>query len=233
LIVKLNIKGIGRVSSVIGEIRHDSYEPSLPLEYSQESPENKQYDQPYIINLPTLLQRSGLVKESQLFWKGRLPCKKLKKCCCYLFTLISYPSHQSPKQHIYALFQSLPSVFGLIIASTLFGKKFDASKLQLQKLVPENQIVLSGRICSSKYVDDDGNCTFDRSEIVSSRSEDLKTEKSTDIGGQDIAKVHDKDQIIDSQATGESESREKNDADADQDECPVCRFMKAGIFFDD
>lgn len=156
--------GVGKISSMIGEISDDKFVPSLPLE-GQYDPNNS-----YLMDLPTLLANTGFVRPQQTFWKGRLP------------------------------------------PSSLSGRSYPADKVT-QSLIPfEKQIVVSGRLCSSEYVDEDGNCTFDRRQIVTAPVVEKEGEKAPE--SETPATITTKDQ---------SKTKE------DESECPVCKFMKAGI----
>lgn len=75
-----------------------------------------------------------------------------------------------------------------------------------------HQIVLEGRLCRADMIDADGNCTFDRSQIK------LGDESNLD----DLSEIPSESAVI------ISEDKYAINDETEKDECPVCRYMKAG-----
>lgn len=77
-----------------------------------------------------------------------------------------------------------------------------------------HQIVLEGRLCRADMLDGDGNCTFDRSQLMSDSDLDNLDKPPSMVPSESAAIVTDNKYTV-------NEETEK-------EECPVCRYMKAG-----
>lgn len=94
---------------------------------------------------------------------------------------------------------------------------YPAHKIEFEAIPSEKQLVVAGIICSSLYVDKDGNCTFDR---------------ATDMQ-QSGAPVPSEEQIQNHRTNGrrnkdDTKTNPVNAEPVDEKECPVCRYMKGG-----
>lgn len=165
-----DIVGVGRISTMVGELKEESYEVALPIVVSGTKESHKQM----LLDLPTRLHKSIEASELDL-WKGHL--------------------HRG-------------SVRGSIYPGIMF--------VTYRSLPWEQQVVVEGTICSSSLIDDEGGCDYDHSK--EELSDELKTEllKVTPAHEKDVAeKVHASD-------------AERRELDTDEDECPVCRYIKKG-----
>lgn len=110
---------------------------------------------------------------------------------------------------------------GRLPGATVNNHYYPAEKVTVVALPPLKHVVVDGYICSDKYLGDDGNCLFDRSEIVyesdknkvaNEDSQSTYTDHSnTDISSHTANKIDTDSKIVE-----------------DNDECPVCRYMKSG-----
>jgi hypothetical protein len=91
---------------------------------------------------------------------------------------------------------------GQLIFANMYGNSYPTVKASFSSLPFKNQLVLDGRLCSSRFLNDKGECTFDRSMIKADISQANDSSVSPNI----------------------EEEREGDDVN----ECPVCKFMKRG-----
>lgn len=179
------VAGVGRISTIIGEIRDEDFEPSLPLFPKIDSDEDTRIGITYdrrAMDLPTRLCKNKIVtgrkNNSATELKGRLAAEKVADI-----------RHAAQDYHFtgYAL---------------------------------SDQLVIDGYICSSSYVDADGNCNFDRRQIKTAASTDKDTQKTSVEG------VEEKTESSKKEESNVAPDSKKKDGEAS--ECPVCRFMKGG-----
>lgn len=176
----------GRVSTMVGELREENYEPCIPVLSSSEPLSHQTETE--VSDLPTRRVRVPGMKHDGM-WKGRLP------------------------------------------ADTVRGEKYPALKgIAFSALPTEKQFVLEGYICSSRYVDENGHCLYDR-------AQDLEGATTTTAGA---AAAKDSTAASTPAPTPEPKSVTQpeegsggaapvsDEADGGKSECPVCRYMKAG-----
>lgn len=99
---------------------------------------------------------------------------------------------------------------GRVPAGTVLGRYYPSESASFTVLPEKQQILLEGHICSSLYVDGEGNCTFDRS------SEALEALSAAE------APV----ESVNSHVT--SHGVEDKVEEAEEEPCPLCRFVKRG-----
>lgn len=175
----------GRVSTMVGELREENYEPCVPVLSSSNQP-NEQAEKE-VSDLPTRRVRVPGMKHDSV-WKGRLP------------------------------------------SDTVRGEKYPALKgVAFSPLPTEKQFVLEGYICSSRYVDENGNCLYDRAQDLDEMSHTPTVAKdSTKPAIPSPAPAPAPEEVIKSD-DGDSSDAAPADSEADgKSECPVCRYMKAG-----
>lgn len=115
---------------------------------------------------------------------------------------------------------------GKLPSITIGGEKFPAIRAQLSTLPWTNQIVLEGSLCSSKYLDEAGNCTFDRKSVMSST--DADDQRRDVIGGPAAIEPSTAAPESPSDLSDPVEKSLTSHPDEEPDECPVCRYMKGG-----
>ena len=106
---------------------------------------------------------------------------------------------------------------GEIPPGRVLRSDYSAHKVEFEAIPSEKQLVVAGIICSSLYVDKDGNCTFDRATDMQHSGAPVPSEE-------------------DFQNPRKNSRRNKDDAKSDpvntepvnENECPVCRYMKGG-----
>lgn len=72
------IVGVGRVSTVAGELLDDDCEAALPIHSSSNQSPNAKSDERYAMDLATRLKRADVVR-GKLFWKGRIASQNVLK----------------------------------------------------------------------------------------------------------------------------------------------------------
>jgi hypothetical protein len=153
-----DIVGIGRVSTMVGELKVDSYEASLPIQAP-----NSSNSLQVLLDLPTRLSSDA---KSKNYWQGRVP----------------------------------PGKVG--------DRKYSALSANYIALPYEKQIVLEGYLCSDKFVDEKGNCLFDRASLETA------------------------DLVLSSAVDGSSSANEsglnKTNTKVEETECPLCKYIKSG-----
>ncbi len=163
-----DVVGVGRISTMIGEIKHDEFEVSLPLIAN-----NSKNTVQALIDLPTRLMKTE--SGSKTFWKGRIPPGEVE------------------------------------------GRRYPAIGASYTSLSIDRQIIVDGFICSDSYVDESGNCSFDRAtEIVPVSDQPSPVEVVEKVDGPSNTPVD------------SSTSADQSGNSVDVEECPVCRYMKAG-----
>lgn len=177
----------GRISSMIGEIRDDNFDPSLPLHITDSNSEaDDKTDVGYSYDNATidLVTRFNNVTKStsMSIWKGRLP------------------------------------------ADVILGNKHDAVKANSNSFGMNDQCLLDGYICSSKYIDSNGDCKFDRSTGIVPMQESNTSTNSESSGA---AFTHTNDEETETSSTTTTIPSGGSDS-GDETECPMCRFMKGG-----
>ena len=88
---------------------------------------------------------------------------------------------------------------GELKSTTLLDRKYDSIPAAYVNLQWNDQLVVDGTLCSTKYIDADGNCTFDPTTIKPTKLTETFIEKQNEILPED-----------------------------DNETCPMCRFMKRG-----
>lgn len=83
------------------------------------------------------------------------------------------------------------------------------AEVAMEKFKPDIQLVIDGHICSSKYIDEKGACTFDKADIPDKVPEEAMKRRGL---------IEEREQEQEQQSQGEN----------DGEECSVCRFMKRG-----
>ena len=107
---------------------------------------------------------------------------------------------------------------GRIIGGKVLDRSYSAEKASFTEIGPHKQVVVDGYLCSSAYVDEKGNCLFDRShdmQVDSSKSSSSSSSNSSSSSG------------TSPDATKSSPSDDSKVGEDDR-ECPVCKYMKAG-----
>eukprot|EP01041_Mallomonas_annulata_P004523 gene4523-8983_t len=95
----------------------------------------------------------------------------------------------------------------------LFGRHYPAEKVSLTTIPWNNQIVIDGILCLASCIDKDGNCNFSKSNMTTmSPIPDNKTAQQPDTQPASTPQTEGAKQHIPNE----------------QDECPVCRYMKGG-----
>jgi hypothetical protein len=116
---------------------------------------------------------------------------------------------------------------GRIIGGKVLDRSYSAEKASFTEIGPSKQIVVDGTLCSSAYVDEKGNCLFDRAHDMqidssSSSSSSSKSKSSSNSSSSSSADT----------TSGEQSSSPSDDSTSkvgeDDRECPVCKYMKAG-----
>lgn len=90
---------------------------------------------------------------------------------------------------------------GVIPATDKYPEVF----LNYRAIPDDDQIVVDGYICGGKFVDNEGNCTFDKSELEFKKLEKDYEEPPTPV-----------------------KALPEETAEETEKECPVCKYMKAG-----
>lgn len=106
---------------------------------------------------------------------------------------------------------------GEIPSGRVLHDDYPAHKVEFEAIPSEKQLVVAGVICSSLYVDKDGNCTFDRAVDMQQSGAPVPSEE--DIQNPPKNSRRTKDDV--KTPTANSEPINEN-------ECPVCRYMKGG-----
>jgi hypothetical protein len=101
---------------------------------------------------------------------------------------------------------------GFIKARTVATTAYPAVNVTVVNIPFEEQIVVDGHLCSSDYVDSEGNCLFDRRQVIAIKDDD-----------KDISTTPPSPKSEEKQ-TG----REPLVEDKKEKECPVCTYMKQG-----
>lgn len=118
---------------------------------------------------------------------------------------------------------------GRLLATSVLGERYEAEKASSVTWPFKKQLVVDGYLCSSKYVDEEGQCTFDRRSIVSvvldsERSD--KSQTSSDIK-EETTKHIDSSVALDGHCVNEGRPILSDDTPSSK-ECPICKYMKAG-----
>jgi hypothetical protein len=107
---------------------------------------------------------------------------------------------------------------GRILPQTILGRSYSAERATFTALSWADQIVVDGYLCGNNHVDENGACTFDRSTL--SEKDALPLDSS-------VAEVS-SPKIPKTLKSSSKVSAAKADKEAEQAECPVCKFMKGG-----
>ena len=117
---------------------------------------------------------------------------------------------------------------GTLRSGSVLDRSYDDTRGVRVRILPSvEQLVIDGRICSSKYANpDEGSCSFDRADVPSQAPpqgvQDRKVDSSSHTNSSDLQKRRAAQQ-------GAEDGANNTEADADADEtCPVCKYMKAG-----
>jgi hypothetical protein len=168
----------GRLSTMVGELKEDSYEPCLPVFVGDQLSLHAANE---IADLPTRRVHVKGMKHDSV-WKGRLPSDAVR------------------------------------------GEKYSALAGMTFLPVPrDKQIVIEGYICSSRYVDEAGNCLYDRSQdgdFGANGTSGGSTSSSPLTTSVPAAMTNDHpDEDVQQGGTENEENKP---------ECPVCKYMKGG-----
>ena len=166
--MRLVIQGIGRVSTLTGELIDDDCDPSIALQLAPVSSSGKNH----AIDLPTRLSEMGITITSD--WKGE------------------------------------------IVSGNILQQQYPADNAEYIAISAEKQLVVQGVLCSSLYIDEEGNCTFDRAVDMQLFDAPLLTDEEL---ANDAKKQKRRIQ---------SKANDPPKGPADEKECPVCRYMKGG-----
>jgi len=185
------VAGVGRVSTIIGEIRDEDFEPSLPLSLLLDADKDNHtrvgiiYDRK-AMDLPTRLCTNKIVTGRTNSFANMLK--------------------------------------GRLADERVVDVRHPAQDYQFTGFAPSDQLVIDGYICSSTYVDAEGNCNFDRHQIktIADSGSTATTEKNMSVRSKEGPELE-----ISRNAQTPSLSDGSNSA-KDTSECPVCRFMKGG-----
>lgn len=121
--------------------------------------------------------------------------------------------------------QGKPYWKGRIIGGKVLDRSYSAEKASFTTIGPSKQIVVDGYLCSSAYVDEKGNCLFDRShdmQVDNSNSNSSSNSSSSSSGGSGSSAT---DTVRNEPTLSPSDD---NKVGEDDRECPVCKYMKAG-----
>ena len=171
-----NIVGLGRISTVMGEIKDDDYEASLPIYSKAKAIEYERA----LLDLPTRLMTENKDLKNQ--WSGKLPSKRV------------------------------------------IDIKHEATTASYEPIPFNQQLLIDGFICSSKYYDKvNGKCNFDRIEAM-----------KKDIEKRDVTKNEAEPTVANEisapnllSTTPESKvDHTASDQESKTNECPVCKYMK-------
>jgi hypothetical protein len=188
------IVGVGRLSTMVGEIETYDYAASLPITpvsadslASGVSADGAKAQTPSLAALSDLPTRFYALKgKASSLWKGRLPSSTIRGTFHPAVGGVTYTPLPQPKQ-----------------------------------------IVVDGHVCSDRFVDAEGNCVYDRSED----KEELQHEASEKAAS---AAVEPSDETgssgTETAGTAEKEvgSKDSKDSKDVENECPVCKYIKAG-----
>lgn len=83
----------------------------------------------------------------------------------------------------------------------------------------DKQLVVAGIICSSLYVDKDGNCLFDRSTDMQQSGAPMPNDDEEEDSAQTAQRII---------RRNKRSASKKDPTPGDEKECPVCRYMKGG-----
>jgi hypothetical protein len=97
---------------------------------------------------------------------------------------------------------------GIVPAGSVQGRSYPSQQTAYISLPKTQQILLEGRICSSDFADEDGNCSFDRAFLLPSAAPE--------------------DGSAVSSPPPPSPSPQDKEGSGIAEECPLCRFVKAG-----
>lgn len=137
----------------------------------------------------------GEIKDAQ--YVASLPCNADSKLCMDLPTRLIFSNYVQNKTFWK----------GRIIPGKVLDESYGAVAGSYVVYPASEQLVLEGRLCRSSLVDDEGKCTFDRSQI--------KAYSEVVVNGK-------------SQDAPELEREVADEIENSSSECPVCAFMKAG-----
>lgn len=88
-----------------------------------------------------------------------------------------------------------------------------------------HQIVLEGRLCRADLLDANGNCTFDRSELV-------PVDNGNEVSDAELDSLDQVPSMVPSESAAIVTEDKYNISDGnekdDKNECPVCRYIKGG-----
>lgn len=168
-------QGIGRVSTLAGELLDDDCDSSIAIKTTS----NQIYGNitTHAIDLPTRLRVMKL--DDGVEWDGQMT------------------------------------------PSRILNEKYPTEHATFTPISKERQPVIAGILCSSQYVDDAGNCSFDRAKDMQHTGAPLHTPSSHS---------RDRDAPPPTLATlGKTSKNSKIDEESDgKPECPVCKYMKGG-----
>lgn len=198
------VVGVGRVSTMIGELSEGDFVAAMPVSKPSTSKSNKNeinnnsssnssngndsssmVSIGHSLDLPTRLFRVDKQLSSKPFWKGRLP------------------------------------------PDTVFGHNYGAElKASYVPLHEDEQVIVDGYICSSSCVDADGQCTKDReTEMVNTSTAATATGAAgAGAGATTVTGTASTTQPSSTQQSGPPIQV----TGAEKAECPVCKYMKAG-----
>ena len=110
---------------------------------------------------------------------------------------------------------------GLMTSSTILNEEYPIDRADFTPISSEKQLVIGGTLCSSLYVDESGNCTFDRANDMQHTGAPLHTPSShsreIDTPPPTLATLG-----------KTSKSIAIKEEISDKPECPVCKYMKGG-----
>ena len=123
---------------------------------------------------------------------------------------------------------------------TLRGEHYPSmNKVTFTPIPKDKQIVLEGYICSSRYVDENGHCLYDRSADEEFATVETTTESVSSLDSPVERKDNDHNisnknntnstDNVDNTATAAATATESiPSTSAEVSECPICKYMRAG-----
>ena len=102
----------------------------------------------------------------------------------------------------------------------------DTTGVTVRALPSVEQLVIDGRVCSSKYANaEEGTCSFDRADVPSQAPPPGITDRRLSSAEHPHSNKTDLQKRRDAQLGAEEGS---SDESAEEESCPVCRYMKGG-----
>lgn len=112
-----------------------------------------------------------------------------------------------------------PQWQGKIPSGNVLNKNYTSTKASLISYSFSKQIVVDGILCSSEFIDSEGNCTFDINNLIKKEM----TESSPII--KEV--VPDANSVMNPNEESTAVTNSEDEIQS-SDECPLCRYMKAG-----